>query len=54
MILCEWGVEMRNPLGHIMFNGVKQGAVITTLVSPNMIEAATKPHSTEMLTNDRK
>jgi len=29
MILAEWGVEMRNPLGHILFNGIKQGAVIT-------------------------
>jgi hypothetical protein len=29
LILAEWGVEMRNPLGHILFNGVKQGAVIT-------------------------
>jgi hypothetical protein len=29
MILTEWGIEMRNPLAHIMFNGVKQGAVIT-------------------------
>lgn len=28
MIVTEWGVEMRNPLAHIMFNGVKQGAVI--------------------------
>lgn len=28
MILAEWGVEMRNPMGHILFNGVKQGAVI--------------------------
>jgi hypothetical protein len=29
MILAEWGVEMRNPLAHILFNGVKQGSVIT-------------------------
>ena len=29
MILAEWGVEMRNPLAHILFNGVKQGAIIT-------------------------
>lgn len=29
MILAEWGVEMRNPQAHIMFNGVKQGAVIS-------------------------
>lgn len=28
MILSEWGIEMRNPLAHILFNGVKQGAVI--------------------------
>ncbi len=28
MILAEWGVEMRNPLAHILFNGVKQGDVI--------------------------
>jgi len=28
LILSEWGVEMRNPLAHILFNGVKQGAVI--------------------------
>lgn len=28
MILSEWGIEMRNPLAHIMFNGVKQGTVI--------------------------
>lgn len=29
LILAEWGVEMRNPLAHIMMNGIKQGAVIT-------------------------
>jgi hypothetical protein len=29
LILVEWGVEMRNPLAHILFNGIKQGAVIT-------------------------
>jgi hypothetical protein len=29
LIVVEWGVEMRNPLAHILFNGVKQGAVIT-------------------------
>jgi hypothetical protein len=29
LILAEWGVEMRNPLAHILFNGIKQGAVIT-------------------------
>ena len=28
LILAEWGIEMRNPLGHIMLNGIKQGAVI--------------------------
>ena len=28
MILAEWGLEMRNPLAHILFNGVKQGDVI--------------------------
>lgn len=28
MILAEWGVEMRNSMAHILFNGVKQGAVI--------------------------
>jgi hypothetical protein len=54
MILAEWGVEMRNPLAHILFNGVKQGAVITTLVSQHQVDAATKPHSTEMLIDDRK
>jgi hypothetical protein len=54
MLLAEWGVEMRNPLGHILFNGVKQGAVITTLVTQNMVDAATKPHSKDMLIDDRK
>ena len=24
MIVCEWGLEMRNPLGHILFNGIKK------------------------------
>lgn len=28
MILAEWGVEMRNPMAHILFNGIKQGNVI--------------------------
>jgi hypothetical protein len=28
MILTEWGVEMRNPLAHILFNGIKKGAVL--------------------------
>jgi hypothetical protein len=45
MILAEWGVEMRNPLGHIMFNGVKQGAVITTLTTQAALDAARTPHS---------
>jgi hypothetical protein len=30
MILAEWGVEMRNPMAHILFNGIKQGAVVGT------------------------
>jgi len=30
MILAEWGVEMRNALAHILFNGIKQGPVIGT------------------------
>jgi len=29
MILAEWGVEMRNPLAHILMNGIIKGAVIT-------------------------
>jgi len=29
MILAEWGVEMRNPLAHILMNGSVKGAVIT-------------------------
>lgn len=28
MILAEWGVENRNGMAHILFNGVKQGAVV--------------------------
>lgn len=28
MILAEWGVEVRNPMAHILFNGVKQGEVL--------------------------
>jgi hypothetical protein len=28
MILTEWGIEMRQPMAHVLFNGVKQGAVI--------------------------
>lgn len=51
MILAEWGVEMRNPLGHILFNGVKQGTVITMMSAsgPDALkraqEAATTPHT---------
>jgi hypothetical protein len=29
LLLVEWGVEMRNPLAHILMNGIKQGAIIT-------------------------
>lgn len=29
MIVVEWGVEMRNPVAHILFNGIKQGTIIT-------------------------
>jgi hypothetical protein len=54
MILCEWGVEMRNPLGHIMLNGVKQGAVITTLVNPAALAASQAPHSPEVTTSEAK
>jgi hypothetical protein len=28
MILAEWGVEVRNPMAHVLFNGVKQGEVL--------------------------
>lgn len=28
MILAEWGVENRNPMAHLLFNGIKRGAVI--------------------------
>lgn len=28
MILAEWGVENRNPMAHILFNGVKKGDVL--------------------------
>lgn len=28
LILAEWGVEMRNPLAHILYNGVAKGALI--------------------------
>ena len=24
MIVCEWGVEMRNPLAHVLFNGIQK------------------------------
>jgi hypothetical protein len=24
MIVCEWGLEMRNPVAHILFNGIKK------------------------------
>jgi hypothetical protein len=24
MIIVEWGIEMRNPIAHILFNGIKQ------------------------------
>jgi hypothetical protein len=54
MILCEWGVEMRNPLGHVMLNGIKQGAVITTLVNPAALAASTAPHSADVTTSDQK
>ena len=42
MVLAEWGVEMRNPLAHILFNGVKQGAVITTM-AVTMVAGAGQP-----------
>ena len=45
MLLCEWGVEMRNPLGHILLNGVKQGAIITTLTTQAALDAARTPHA---------
>ncbi len=28
MILAEWGVEMKAPMAHVLFNGIKKGAVI--------------------------
>jgi hypothetical protein len=28
VVLAEWGVEMRNSVAHILFNGIKQGAII--------------------------
>ena len=45
MLLCEWGIEMRNPLAHILLNGVKQGAIITTLNTQAELDAARTPHS---------
>jgi hypothetical protein len=24
MIVVEWGLEMRNPLAHVLFNGIKK------------------------------
>ena len=54
MILAEWGVEMRNPLAHILFNGIKQGAIITTLVNPAALEASRQPHSPEVTTSEAK
>jgi hypothetical protein len=48
MILAEWGVEMRNPLAHILFNGVKQGTIITMMAAsgPEAQEAALKAANT--------
>ncbi len=54
LILAEWGVEMRNPLAHILFNGVKQGAVITTLVNPAALAASLAPHSPDVTTSEQK
>ena len=45
MLLCEWGIEMRNPLAHILLNGVKQGTIITTLNTQAELDAARTPHS---------
>ena len=28
VILAEWGIEMRNPMAHVLFNGIKKGAVL--------------------------
>lgn len=28
VVLAEWGIEMKNPMAHILFNGVKKGSVI--------------------------
>jgi hypothetical protein len=54
MILAEWGVEMRNPLAHILFNGIKQGVVITTLANPSALAASQAPHSPDVTTSDQK
>jgi len=53
MILCEWGVEMRNPLAHVLMNGIKQGAVITTLMNPAQVAASRAPASPEVTTSDQ-
>jgi hypothetical protein len=45
MLLCEWGVEMRNPLGHILLNGIKQGTIITRMVTQQEVDAARTPHA---------
>jgi hypothetical protein len=45
MILAEWGVEMRNPLGHVMLNGIKQGAVVMSVTSQAELEASRTPHA---------
>ena len=52
MILAEWGVEMRNPLAHVMMNGIKQGVVITTLVNPAAVKASQSPASPEITTSE--
>jgi len=28
MIVVEWGVEMRNPIAHVLFKGIKQGTIL--------------------------
>jgi hypothetical protein len=45
MLLCEWGVEMRNPLAHVLLNGIKQGAVLITMTSQAALDASRTPHS---------
>lgn len=45
MILAEWGVEMRNPLAHILLNGIKQGAIIATAVTQAQKDAVNTPHA---------